>query len=176
MQLSRLRVPAGYVVGLAVLVLARPYPLSLLLGGLLALAGEALRVWASGHIDKTYRLATGGPYAYTRNPLYLGSLLLGLGVAAAAWNVWAAALVAVYFAVFYPAVVREEGAFLRAKFAGEYEEWAQDVPAFVPRLRPRGPRASRFTWRRVRSNREWRAALAVPLWALVLYAWARFAL
>jgi protein-S-isoprenylcysteine O-methyltransferase Ste14 len=173
-KLSRLRVPAGYVAGLAALVLARPYPLSLLVGAALALAGELLRIWASGHIEKTAHLATGGPYALTRNPLYLGSLLVGLGVAVASASVWAAALALLYFAAFYPAVIREEARFLRAKFTEEYDRWAAVVPTFIPRVLPAGPRATRFAWARVARNREWRTALAVPLLALALYARARW--
>ena len=76
---SRYRVPVGWLVGVAVVVLARPTPLSLALGLPLVVLGEAVRVWASGHIEKTKSLATGGPYAHSRNPLYVGSLLLALG-------------------------------------------------------------------------------------------------
>jgi len=171
---SRLRVPAGYVAGLIALVLARPYPSSLVAGGVLALLGESLRIWASGHIDKTQHLATGGPYALTRNPLYLGSLLVGFGVAVAAASPWAAGVALLYFAVFYPAVMREEARFLRAKFVEQYDGWARAVPMFLPRPWPAGPRSSRFQWGRVARNREWRTALAVPLMALALYARARW--
>ena len=75
---SRLRVPLGWVAGAVVIALARPTPWSLLGGLALGLLGEAFRIWASGHIEKTRVLATGGPYAHTRNPLYLGSALLAL--------------------------------------------------------------------------------------------------
>ena len=156
---SRHRVAAGWLVGLLVVVLARPTPWSLLVGLPLACIGEALRLWASGHIEKTKLLATGGPYAHSRNPLYVGSLLIALGVAVAA-----------YVLAFYPAVVREEAAFLAAKFEAEYAAWAAAVPLFWPRLAPGGPRSSRFEWARVRMNREWRTALAVPLLAVVLLA------
>lgn len=166
---SRYRVPAGWVAGLVVFALARPRPWCLVAGLVLALAGEALRLWASGHIEKTRALATGGPYAHTRNPLYLGSLLLGLGVAVASASPVVVALVALYFVAFYPAVMREEAAFLRQRFAGEYEAWARAVPLFFPRLTPAGPRASRFEWSRVRANREWRAALALPAVVALLY-------
>jgi len=166
---SRYRVPAGWVVGLAVLALARPRPSCLAAGIVLALVGEAVRLWASGHIDKTRALATGGPYAHTRNPLYVGSLLLGLGVAIASASPIVVVLVAAYFAAFYPAVTREEAAFLRAKFAGEYEAWAAAVPLFFPRPTPAGPRSSRFEWRRVRNNREWRTAIALPVAVALLY-------
>src|SRR6185295_19801094 len=108
---SRLRVPFGYLLGILVVALARPTPTSLVAGALLAVAGEAVRLWASGHIDKTRALATGGPYAHTRNPLYLGSLLLALGVAVASASVWVVVAVCVYFVAFYPAVMREEAQF-----------------------------------------------------------------
>lgn len=133
--------------------------------------GEAVRLWASGHIEKTQALATGGPYAHTRNPLYLGSLLLGLGIAVAAASPWVVLAVLVYFAAFYPAVVRGEAAFLAGKFGDEYAAWARAVPLFLPRPLPAGPRATRFDWGRVRRNREWRTALAVP--AVLLLLWVR---
>ena len=174
MTLSARRVPAGYAVGVAVLLLARPRPEWLPLAALLLGAGEAVRLWASGHIEKTERLATGGPYAHTRNPLYLGSLLLALGVGVAVASPWAVALVALYFAVFYPAVVKEEAAFLRERFGAEYAEWERAVPLFVPRLTPAGPRRSHFAWSRVRRNREWHTAAALPLLFAVLVLWARW--
>jgi protein-S-isoprenylcysteine O-methyltransferase Ste14 len=167
-------VPAGWLAGLLLLALARPSPATLLLGAGLAAAGEAVRIWASGHIEKTRRLATGGPYAHTRNPLYVGSALLGLGLAAATASPWVLAAVAAYFAAFYPPVIREESAFLREKFGAEYAAWAEEVPAFLPRPSPGGPRSSRFDWARVRANREWRTALALPLLVAVLYARGRW--
>ncbi len=166
---SRLRVPLGWIAGALALVLARPTPRSLLLGFALAVPGELLRVWASGHIEKTRALATGGPYGHTRNPLYLGSALLALGTAVASASPWVVGMVALYMAAFYPAVMREEANFLRARFGAEFEGWARDVPAFLPRLRPGGPRASRFAWGRVAMNREWRTALALPFLGALLY-------
>ena len=167
---SRYRVPAGWLVGLVVAVLARPTPRWLLLGLPLAVAGEAIRIWASGHIEKTRRLATGGPYARSRNPLYVGSLLIALGVAVACANPWVVLAVAAYFLAFYPPVMREEAAFLAGKFPGEYAAWAAAVPLFWPRLSPAGPRESRFEWARVDANKEWRTALALPLLAALLLA------
>jgi protein-S-isoprenylcysteine O-methyltransferase Ste14 len=168
---SRFRVPAGYVVGALVLWLARPSGLSLLLSLPLVLCGEALRLWASGHIEKTRRLATGGPYAHTRNPLYVGSLLLALGIAAASASSWVVVAVAAYLAAFYPSVIREEASFLRQTFPEEYGLWARDVPLFLPRLNPAGPRATTFTWSRVAANREWRTVVAIPV--VIALMWAR---
>ncbi len=167
---SRLRVPVGWLVGLVVAALADPTPGYLLVGLPLALAGEALRLWASGHIEKTKRLATGGPYAHSRNPLYVGSLLLALGAAVACASPWVVLAVAAYFLAFYPAVVREEAAFLARKFPNEYAAWAAAVPLFWPRLAASGPRDSRFDWARVHANREWRTAAALPLLAVILLA------
>ena len=171
---SRYRVAAGYVAGVLVLVLAEPTGRTLAAGFFLALLGEALRVWASGHIEKTQRLATGGPYAHTRNPLYLGTFLMAIGVAIAAATWWAGLAIAAYLTAFYPSVIREEERFLRRKFGDEYAGWARQVPLVFPRVVPAGPRGSRFSWDRVRANREWRTALALP--AVLLVLWLRAAL
>ena len=165
---SRYRVTAGWVLGIVVLLLARPTPRSLLWAVPLVLAGELVRLWASGHIEKTRCLATGGPYAHSRNPLYAGSLLIAFGVGVACASLWVVLAVAVYFAAFYPSVMREEAAFLAGKFPAEFGEWSASVPLFWPRLRPGGPRTSRFEWARVKLNREWRTAAALPLVALLL--------
>lgn len=170
MKLSAVRVACGYGLGLLALALARPTPRSVLAGLAVAAAGEAIRLWASGHIEKTQRLATGGPYAHTRNPLYVGSVLLAIGCGIAAASFWVVAAVIAYFAAFYPAVIAEESRFLRTKFGADYETWAREVPAFLPRLTPGGPRTSRFEWSRVGRNREWRTALALPVLGALLYA------
>jgi protein-S-isoprenylcysteine O-methyltransferase Ste14 len=170
---SRYRVAAGWALGALVLVLARPTLGSILLGLPLVVLGETARLWASGHIEKTLRLATGGPYAHSRNPLYVGSLLLALGVAVACASPWVVLAVALYFVAFYPAVMREEADFLRKKFP-EYARWEAEVPLFRPRLTPGGPRESRFEWARVRVNREWRTAAALPLVAALLYVRSLF--
>ena len=137
-------------------------------GLVLGLAGEAVRLWASGHIEKTKALATGGPYAHTRNPLYLGSVVMAAGVAVAAASPWVAGAVAAYLLAFYPSVIREEARFLAGRFPGEYAAWAASVPLFLPRLRPAGPRRTTFSWARVRVNREWRTAFALPGALLIL--------
>jgi len=157
-------------VGALALWLSRPNGLSILLSLPLVLGGEALRLWASGHIEKTRRLATGGPYAYTRNPLYVGSLMLALGLATASASSWVVLAVAAYLIAFYPSVIREEASFLRQTFPEEYGLWARDVPLFLPRLNPAGPRATTFAWSRVAANREWRTAIALPVAIALLWA------
>jgi hypothetical protein len=93
---------------------------------------------------------------------------MALGVAIACASPWVVLAVAVYFLAFYPPVMREEAAFLAGKFPSDYAAWAAAVPLFWPRLAPAGPRVSRFEWERVRANREWRTALALPFLAALL--------
>jgi hypothetical protein len=147
-------------VGVLVVALARPTPASLVLGLPLAVLGEAVRIWASGHIEKTRRLATGGPYAHSRNPLYMGSLLMALGVAVACASPWVVLAVAAYFLAFYPSVMREERGFLARTFPGEH---GRGRPPFLFRPhRPGGP-ASRSR----ACTTAGRTAAALPL-ALLL--------
>ena len=171
---SRWRVRIGFVVAGLALWLACPTPVSLAAGGALAWAGEAIRLWASGHIEKTRALATGGPYAHTQNPLYLGSLLIAAGMALASASLWAALLVAGYALAFYPSLLREEASFLRRKFGDAYEAWVAAVPVLLPRPRPSGPRETRFAWPRVSSNREWRAIVGLAAALVALWARGRF--
>lgn len=156
---------SGYTLGALALFFAQPTRDSLLVGGILAIAGELVRLWASGHIEKTRKLATGGPYAHTRNPLYVGSVLMALGLLAAVRHPLSIALGLGYLALFYPAIIREEAKFLRSRFPDEYHAWAREVPIFLPRLSPAGPRESKFEASRLLANREWRSVFGLALLA-----------
>lgn len=163
MSLSRIRVRAGYTAGALALFFAEPTSDSLLRGGVVVLVGELVRLWASGHIEKTLKLATGGPYAHTRNPLYVGSVIMALGFLMVARHPVAVVAGLAYLVVFYPVIIREEAKFLRGKFQDEYHDWALQVPLFFPRLTPAGPRASKFEVARVLANHEWRTVLGLIL-------------
>lgn len=130
----RIRVPLGFVFAAFFLWLARPSWVFLVLSLLLVLPGLWLRGYASGYVKKNAEVTMSGPYAFTRNPLYLGSMLIAFGFALAARSVWIAIALAVLFAVIYVPVIRSEEAFLRSKFAG-YDEYAARVPRLIPRLR-----------------------------------------
>src|SRR5579859_7510680 len=131
----RIRVPLGFAFAVLYAWLARPTWRSLALGAAIILPGLLIRALASGHVRKNEALATTGPYAYTRNPLYLGSLLIGIGFAIAARSWWiGAALVLMFFAIYMP-VIRSEEAFLHEKFP-EFEDYAKRVPRMLPRLVP----------------------------------------
>lgn len=162
----RWRVRAGYPVGIIYWLLAAPTPRSILIGGIIAACGLVLRGAASGHLRKDQALATTGPYARTRNPLYLGSVFLaaGFGVAGRSW--WAGLLVATYFAVFYYAVMRNEEEDLRKRFGATFDEYAARVPLFFPRLGGTGGQATsaalpahEFSWAQYRRNREYQALI-----------------
>jgi protein-S-isoprenylcysteine O-methyltransferase Ste14 len=132
----RIRVPLGFLFAVLYFWLARPSWRWLALGAIGVMAGLLVRALASGHVRKNEALATSGPYAYTRNPLYLGSLLMGLGFCVAARSWWVGvALVVMFFAIYLP-VIRDEEAFLRKTFPG-FEEYARRVPRMFPRLTSR---------------------------------------
>jgi len=133
----RIRVPLGFVFAVLYFWLARPTWRSMALGAIGIVPGLVIRALASGHVRKNEALATSGPYAYTRNPLYLGSLLMGLGFCVAARSWWVGVALVLMFVVIYLPVIRDEEAFLRRKFP-EFEEYARRVPRMMPRLRASG--------------------------------------
>lgn len=151
----RVRVPLGFLFALFYFLLARP-DLPSLLGSLLLVApGILLRSYASGYVKKNAELTTTGPYAYTRNPLYLGSMLIAFGFALAARNVVVAAtLAALFTAIYWPVILGEEE-YLRAHFA-EYDAYARRVPRLLPRAHaePQGGRGA-FSWALYRKHREY---------------------
>ncbi|HSA93071.1 MAG TPA: isoprenylcysteine carboxylmethyltransferase family protein [Terriglobales bacterium] len=154
----RIRVPLGFAFTLLYLWLARPTWQSILIGGLAAIPGLWLRAWASGHVTKATEITTTGPYAYTRNPLYLGSLILAAGFGIAARSPWlAAALLAMLLAIYFP-VIRWEEAYLRRNFP-EFEDYARRVPRLLPRLGPGTGASNNFSWERYRRHREYNALL-----------------
>lgn len=129
----RIRVPLGFAFALFYFWLAKPSWQSLALGSILIVPGLLIRALASGHVRKNEALATTGPYAYTRNPLYLGSLLIGIGFAISARSWWVGAILVVMFFAIYVPVIRDEEKFLREKFR-DFDDYARRVPRMFPRL------------------------------------------
>jgi protein-S-isoprenylcysteine O-methyltransferase Ste14 len=170
----RWRVRVGYPVGVAAFWFARPQMKWLLCGMGIALAGLALRGYAAGHLRKHQQLATSGPYAFTRNPLYLGSVLLAAGFSVASHTWISTILLAAYLAIFYPAVIRREQQELQALYGAAFVQYAVQVPAFWPRLSPATRSAERFSWPLYKQNREYEAAIGLVvamaiLWALMIW-------
>lgn len=167
----RIRVPLGFAFALLYIWLARPTWPSLGLGAIAILSGLLIRALASGHVRKNEALATTGPYAYTRNPLYLGSLLIGVGFAVAARNWWIGlGLVVMFFAIYLPVIYGEEN-FLRNNFP-EFNDYAKRVPRLLPRLTRDRPARDEvlFSTELYLKHREWNALLgtAAMIVALVL--------
>jgi protein-S-isoprenylcysteine O-methyltransferase Ste14 len=167
----RWRVRLGYPLAIAVLFFARPQPRSILYGALVGLFGLALRAWAAGYLHKQQVLTVTGPYAYTRNPLYLGSAVLALGVTIATRS-WISSLVlGVYFTVFYSIVMRKEENELRPRHAENFDRYATAVPLFFPRLAPAklsGSESAAFSLIQYKKNHEWQASVGFLLLLIVL--------
>ena len=143
--LTRWRVFLGFVFAAIAVSLATPTRGSLLLGAAIAVLGEGLRLWAAGHLEKSKEVTRSGPYRYTRHPLYLGSSIIGIGIAIASHHPIVAALVVCYLALTLTAAVRSEEAHLREKFGDAYDAYAEKRAA--PMDRP-------FSWSRALGNRE----------------------
>ena len=154
----RFRVPLGFAFAAFFLWLAKPTVKSMLIGSALVIPGLAIRAFASGHVQKNEQLATGGPYAYTRNPLYLGSLILAVGFALAARSGWiAAGIIVIFFAVYLP-VIRAEEAFLNDRFP-HFQDYVRQVPRLLPRLSAFRSGPDGFSWDLYWKHHEYDAAL-----------------
>ena len=173
----RWRVRLGYPLAIAVLYFSRPTPRSILLGALVGIFGLWLRAYAAGYLHKQEVLTVTGPYAYTRNPLYLGSAILALGAAIAMCSWISALILIVYFAVFYSIVMRREASELHVRHGVSFEEYARNVPLFIPRLTASklpGDSAGSFSLAQYKKNHEWQAALGFLFLLLVLLVIWRF--
>ena len=176
----RWRVRLGYPVALIYFLLAKPEGMSILAGGVLAVAGLWVRAAAAGHLRKHEQLAMYGPYAHTRNPLYFGSALIAAGflVAGRVWldGGWiSAAIVAAYFVFFYRAVMTREEQELRNRYGSVFEDYAARVPLFFPKPSGGSSKGEGFSWDQYKKNREYQAALGVlaGIAALCLLMWVQ---
>jgi protein-S-isoprenylcysteine O-methyltransferase Ste14 len=172
--LQRIRIPLGFLFAIVFLVFAKPTRASLTIGTAIALIGLAIRAWASGHIRKAKTLAVTGPYAYTRNPLYLGSFILGVGFTVASGVWWLALLFIALFIGIYLPVMRVEADDIRRIFGEDFDEYERNVPVFIPRLTPWKKRREKFDFRLYLQYREYRAALGAAAAIVILAAKAYF--
>lgn len=175
------RLAGVYVLVLALLVLARPTPIGVTIGFVVAAIGEALRFWAAGHLVKTAELVTSGPYRYTRNPLYLGRLLVFTGLCVMTRLPhgihWIVLLVgyAVFFGYYLPRKERVEPARLLATHGEAFDRYRRAVPAFFPTMRPYQDRTSAgWSSDRMLRNREHWMVLGILVVSLFLL-WRSYA-
>ena len=152
--LARWRVPLGFVTAMLALVLARPTWTTWMAGLAVAIAGELIRVWAAGHLEKSREVTQSGPYRWMRHPLYVGSSVLALGIVIAARSPVVAVAAALYMAATITAAVRTEEAYLRRTFGDAYDRYSRSEAAPVRRS---------FSAARVMRNREYRAVLGLTI-------------
>ena len=171
---ARLRVTAGFVMLVAFAYFSHPTGKSLAVGLPISACGLGLRAWAAGHLAKNQRLAVSGPYSFTRNPLYLGTLLTALGLAAASRSVGLALLFAALFLLVYLPAIELEEQHLRKILPG-YDSFADRVPLLIPHWPAEfGP--DRFSAGLYRKNREYEALIgwSIGVAWLAARAWWRF--
>ena len=148
---KRLRLPLGFILGITYLIFARPMPLTLAVGAAIAFIGVLVRAWASGHISKNERLATSGPYAHTRNPLYFGSFLIAAGFAIAAH--WALLLLVVaFFVLIYAPTMQRERANIAGRFPDAYEAYAARIERSLAATHRRAPLRAGASREEIRSS------------------------
>jgi protein-S-isoprenylcysteine O-methyltransferase Ste14 len=169
--IQRWRVPLGFLCGALFLLFAKPRPATLIAGAIISLSGLLLRAWAAGHIRKNSALATSGPYAFTRNPLYLGSFLLGVGftIGSGRWQL-GIPFALLFFGIYLP-VMRVESATMTQLFGDSFLHYARAVPLFYPRLTPyrSGDVRAEFDTSLYMRYREYRAALGLLIaWGLLV--------
>lgn len=158
-MLQRIRVPLGFGFALVFLIFARPTFFSIAVGSTVALIGIAIRAWSSGYIRKNQELATSGPYAYSRNPLYVGSFVLGIGLGISSCQWWLVVLFSLLFLGIYLPVMNVESEELIEIFGDEYRKYAAEVPIFFPWFRRGNSGGQKFEMELYLRYREYRAFL-----------------
>ncbi|HEV7746165.1 MAG TPA: isoprenylcysteine carboxylmethyltransferase family protein [Pyrinomonadaceae bacterium] len=170
--IQRWRVPLGFVCAALFILFARPRPITLAVGAPISFLGLLLRAWGSGHLRKNDALATSGPYAFTRNPLYLGSFIMGLGFTIASGRWWLGLLFVALFLGIYLPVMRVESATLAELFGERFRAYASAVPVFLPRITPyrNGQARIGFDQGLYLRYREYQAALGLVIaWGLLVF-------
>jgi protein-S-isoprenylcysteine O-methyltransferase Ste14 len=170
--IQRLRVPLGFASSLLFIFFSRPSRATLIAGLPLTILGLLLRGWASGHLRKNRELATGGPYAMTRNPLYFGSFAMVIGLAIAGGTWWLGLLLVGFFLLIYWPVIQAEAHHVESLFGDQYREWAARVPLFIPGPHLVGTALSgpSFDHQQFMRHREYRAAIGVIIVYAILIA------
>lgn len=156
---ARLRVPLGFAFAATFLILSHPTRALLAAGSVVGFVGILIRGFSAGYIEKNATLATAGPFRYSRNPLYLGSFILGAGFIIAGGSIPLGVAFVILFTLIYLPVMRREEAYLRHLFGASFETYARQVPLFIPIPGRASKSKGAFRWRQYWKNREYQAAI-----------------
>ncbi len=175
LQFKKLRIILAWMGAIVLVYYSHSSPKSFLVGVPIVLAGEGVRLWASGYIErKGAKLATNGPFAYSRNPLYVGNFLMGLGIVVISRNVWLLVLFLIGFGIIYRGTIKKEEKDLEALFGDLYRRYLKEVPRIFPRLTPYPLREKiSFQWELIKKHREYVALLSIPALIAGLYLWEK---
>ena len=163
--LARLRVALGWVFGMLVIVLAQPTGRTIAIGMSIAALGEAIRFWAAGHLNKSREVTSSGPYRWIGHPLYLGSTVMGIGLAVACASAAVAVLIGTYLATTLTAAIKSEEAYLRRAFGEQYDLYRSGV---AEKRRRKAASGRRFSVQQAIANREYRAVVGLIVAILML--------
>ncbi|MFB0564104.1 MAG: isoprenylcysteine carboxylmethyltransferase family protein [Candidatus Aminicenantaceae bacterium] len=167
--IQRWRVRAGFLGIILVILLSKPNWISILSGFALCLLGLLIRTWAAGHLKKEKELTVSGPYRYTRNPLYLGNVIVGISVVIGSYSWWALTIFVVYVLLFYPSAVKREKYRMKELFPEKYEKYSEKVPLFFPTLKPKYPAEEKiFDFGLYKKNKEYRALVGAFFFWIIL--------
>lgn len=161
------RVKISILIAVVIIIISEPNKWSILGGFILSIMGNLLRIWASGHIKKEREIAKSGPYSLTRNPLYLGNFIIGVGFCLASWQIISIPIFLLYFLFFYIPIMKIEERRMTELFKDAYIEYQRRVPAFFPRLK-NFERKKGFSFKNSLENKEWRAILSTFLFYIAI--------
>ncbi len=159
---ERQRVKISVLISLLIIIISKPNIWSILGGFLISILGNILRFWASGYIKKEKELATSGPYSLTRNPLYLGNFIIGVGFCLASWQIFSIPIFLLYFIFFYIPLIKNEEKRMLEIFKEDYIEYKKSVPVFLPKI-DKIEKTENFSFKNIAENREWRAIISTML-------------
>ncbi len=164
---ERYRVKISVLIAVIIIIISKPNKWSILGGLIFSITGNLLRVWASGYIKKEKEITKSGPYSLTRNPLYLGNLIIGVGFCLASWQIFSIPIFFLYFLIFYIPLIKNEERRMTELFKDDYIQYQKSVPAFFPKLR-RVEKTGGFSFKNSLENKEWRAILSTLLYYLAI--------
>lgn len=178
LQFKKWRVWLAWLCGIALFLNSKTDDQSFRVGTLILMAGEFIRIWSAGFIEiKGRKLATAGPFAHVRNPLYLGNFLIGMGLVWISKNILNMTIYLAGFGILYWGTIKKEETELKERFGEAYLNYLKNVPSFFPRITPYSSREkTSFRWRLLGKHREHITLLGLTFVVVSLYLWEEIVL